>query len=71
MTAPQSQPTSARPERDRRGLALTVLLIPAALTLVSVTSVNVALPSLRDALGASPAGQSLVLTAYADRKSVV
>lgn len=65
MTAPQSQPTSARPERDRRGLALTVLLIPAALTLVSVTSVNVALPSLRDALGASPAGQSLVLTAYA------
>lgn len=61
----QPQMAPAAPEHDRRGLALTVLLIPAALTLLSVTSVNVALPSIRDALGAGPAGQSLVLTAYA------
>lgn len=63
--ASQSSPAPGHPTPDRRGLALTVLLIPAALTLLSVTSVNVALPSLRDGLGAGPAGQSLVLTAYA------
>ncbi|SDF41405.1 Major Facilitator Superfamily protein [Lentzea fradiae] len=50
---------------QHRGLALTVLLIPAALTLLSVTSVNVALPSIRAALGASAVQQSLVLTTYA------
>lgn len=48
-----------------RWLALTVLLIPAALTLLSVTSVNVALPSIREALQANATQQSLVLTAYA------
>ena len=63
--ASQSSSAPGHPTPDRRGLALTVLLIPAALTLLSVTSVNVALPSLRDGLGAGPAGQSLVLTAYA------
>lgn len=48
-----------------RWLALTVLLIPAALALLSVTSVNVALPAIRAGLGADAVGQSLVLTAYA------
>lgn len=49
----------------RRWLALTVLLIPAALTLLSVTSVNVALPSIRTSLDADIVAQSLVLTSYA------
>lgn len=66
MTGPGSAPAAqTETTADRRGLALTVLLIPAALTLLSVTSVNVALPSIRDGLDAGPAGQSLVLTAYA------
>lgn len=49
----------------RRWLPLTVLLIPAALTLLSVTSINVALPSIRAGLDAGTVGQSLVLTVYA------
>ncbi|WP_460775584.1 MFS transporter [Microbacterium sp. GXF7504] len=48
-----------------RWLALTVLLIPAALTLLSVTSVNVALPAIREGVGADTTQQTLVLTAYA------
>lgn len=59
-----SGPTPLR-SKDTRWLALTVLLIPAALTLLSVTSVNVALPAIRDDLGAGPVAQSLVLTSYA------
>ncbi|WP_460776582.1 MFS transporter [Microbacterium sp. GXF7504] len=55
--------TSAPPQRRR--LALTVLLIPAALTLLSVTSVNLAVPAIRDGIGADATQQSLVLTAYA------
>lgn len=39
--------------------------IPAALTLLSVTSVNVALSAIREGLGASTVAQSLVLTLYA------
>lgn len=50
---------------QRRWIALTVLLIPAALTLLSVTSVNVALPTIREGLQADTVTQSLVLTAYA------
>lgn len=66
MTASVTAPSRpAATGGQRRGLALTVLLIPAALTLLSVTSVNVALPSIRDALGASATQQSLVLTTYA------
>lgn len=56
---------SGAPAPHRRWLALTVLLIPAGLTLLSVTSINVALPSIRAALGASASDQSLVLTSYA------
>lgn len=57
--------THGTPGIDRRWLALTVLLIPAALTLLSVTSVNVGLPSIRAALAAEPFQQTLILTAYA------
>ncbi|MFF3499446.1 MFS transporter [Streptomyces sp. NPDC003247] len=63
------QATVSPPDRQvgeaRRWLPLTVLLIPAALTLLSVTSINVALPSIRTGLDAGTVGQSLVLTVYA------
>ncbi|MFI8632343.1 MFS transporter [Microbacterium sp. NPDC077663] len=49
----------------RRWIALAILLIPVALTLMSVTSVNVALPAIRDGVDASDAAASLVLTGYA------
>ncbi|MBO1902232.1 MFS transporter [Leucobacter weissii] len=49
----------------RRWTALTVLLIPVALILISVTSANVALPAIREGLHASDTALSLVLTAYA------
>lgn len=58
-----TDPRTAPPQR--RWLALTVLLIPAALTLLSVTSVNLAVPAIRDGIGADATQQSLVLTAYA------
>lgn len=48
----------------RRWLALAVLLLPTALTLMSVTSINVALPSIRESLGAGPVEQTLILTSY-------
>lgn len=57
--------TAISREPDRRWLALTVLLIPAGLTLLSVTSINVALPSIREALGSSATEQSMMLTSYA------
>lgn len=57
--------TAISHEPDRRWLALTVLLIPAGLTLLSVTSINVALPSIREALGSSATEQSMMLTSYA------
>lgn len=49
---------------QRRWLALTVLLLPTALTLLSVTSINVALPSIRASLQTSSVEQALVLTSY-------
>ncbi|NLB46402.1 MAG: MFS transporter [Microbacteriaceae bacterium] len=66
--APQGGPTVTSPTSEintkRRALALSVLLIPAALTLFSVTSVNVAMPAVRDALGADAVAQALILTTY-------
>lgn len=56
---------SAVPVPPRRWLSVTALLVPAALTLMSVTSVNVALPSIRAGLEAGVVAQSLVLTSYA------
>lgn len=47
-----------------RWLALTVLLLPIALTLLSVTSINVALPAIRESLALTDTEQTLVLTSY-------
>lgn len=55
----------AETKEQNRWLALAVLLILAALTLLCVTSVNVALPSIRTDLGAGTVGQALILTSYA------
>lgn len=69
MAAPQTTPQpDARlhtaPSARRRSLALAMLLLPTALTLLSVTTVNVALPAIRESLGATAVEQSLVLTSY-------
>lgn len=59
-----SRDDGAHPQPTRRWLALAVLLLPTALTLMSVTSINVALPSIREELGAGPVEQTLILTSY-------
>ncbi|WP_416981390.1 MFS transporter [Streptomyces sp. T028] len=50
--------------RRSRWLPLTVLLTPAALTLLSLASINGALPSIRTSLDAGSTGQSVILTVY-------
>lgn len=63
---------STTPTADaRRWLSLAVLLVPASLTLISTTSVNVALPAIRDSLDASPVERTLVLTGYALAYAIV
>ncbi|SFS00591.1 Major Facilitator Superfamily protein [Agrococcus baldri] len=59
MTRQQPQPPV-----PRRGLALAVLLLPISLTLLSVTSINVALPAIRQSLALTGSEQALVLTSY-------
>jgi MFS family permease len=65
MSTPPLTSETTKVSSQPRWLALTVLLTPAALTLLSVTSVNVAMSSIRVALGADATQQSLILTAYA------
>lgn len=62
--SPTSRFTPALPT-EHRGAALTVLLVPASLTLLSVTSVNVALPAIREDLATGAISQALILTSYA------
>ncbi|WP_026373836.1 MFS transporter [Agrococcus lahaulensis] len=66
-----SREDGAHAQPKRRWLALTVLLLPTALTLMSVTSINVALPSIRESLGAGPVEQTLILTSYTIAFAVV
>ena len=49
----------------RRWKALTICLVAAFMTLLDVSIVNVALPSIRSGLGASPAGLQWILSGYA------
>ncbi|GID27964.1 EmrB/QacA subfamily drug resistance transporter [Paractinoplanes brasiliensis] len=53
------------PEQSTRWKALTVALVAGFMTLLDVSIVNVALPSIRDELGLSPAELQWVLSGYA------
>ena len=59
-----STPTTPAAPDPRRWIALAVLLIANFMNLVDVTIVNVALPSMRDGLGASDAQIEWVVAAY-------
>ncbi len=65
MNQPSAKSTDRAGDHDRRWLALLVLLIPASLALLSVTSVNVALPAIRSGVDANVVERSLILTSYA------
>lgn len=52
------------PRRDRRRLALGVILVTQLMVVLDVSIVNVALPSIQTALGFSSSGLSWVLNAY-------
>ena len=59
-----SEAGAAAPPDPRRWLALGILLIANFMNLIDVTIVNVALPSMRDNLGASDAQIEWVVAAY-------
>src|SRR5690606_6229563 len=62
---PMSTPDAAVATPDpRRWVALAVLLIANFMNLIDVTIVNVALPSMRDGLGATDAQIEWVVAAY-------
>ncbi|WP_243718829.1 DHA2 family efflux MFS transporter permease subunit [Actinomadura sp. 7K534] len=62
----RSEPTDTSGwDRRRRWQALSVCLVAAFMTLLDVSIVNVALPSIRDGLGASEAGLQWILSGYA------
>ena len=61
--APVSQTTTV-PHRDHRWLAFGVLCLGALMIVLDVTIVNVALPSIREALGFSEASLAWVVNAY-------
>ncbi|HEY0034491.1 MAG TPA: MFS transporter, partial [Devosia sp.] len=63
MTDPHSQRAPAAPD-PRRWLALFVLLIANFMNLIDVTIVNVALPSMRENLGATDSQIEWVIAAY-------
>lgn len=63
MTSTASAPTIVSPRRA--WLALAVLLAGAFMSLLDTTIVNVALPTIRDSLGASEATLSWVISGYA------
>src|SRR5690606_24502177 len=56
---------AGRPLDPRRWKALSVGLVAAFMTLLDVSIVNVALPSIRDGLGATSGDLSWVLSGYA------
>ncbi|MEU7999431.1 MFS transporter, partial [Micromonospora sp. NPDC049060] len=57
--------TTAPPDDRRRWQALGVGLVAAFMTLLDVSIVNVAVPSIDRALGASPSDLQWVLSGYA------
>ncbi|MEV4615787.1 MFS transporter [Kitasatospora sp. NPDC049258] len=63
MTAPA--PTEAGPASDRRWQALSVCLLAGSMTLLDISIVNVALPSVRTGLRMSDSGLQWVLSGYA------
>ncbi|WP_067908194.1 MFS transporter, partial [Actinomadura rubrobrunea] len=63
-TEPTSQPTAVRCAR-RRWQALAVCLVAAFMTLLDVSIVNVALPSIRTGLHASESGLQWIVSGYA------
>lgn len=63
MSAPHSQAADAPPD-PRRWIGLFVLLIANFMNLIDVTIVNVALPSMRDHLGATDTQIEWVVAAY-------
>ncbi|MER8188104.1 MFS transporter [Kitasatospora sp. NPDC094015] len=63
MTAPA--PTDAGPASERRWQALSVCLLAGSMTLLDISIVNVALPSVRTGLRMSDSGLQWVLSGYA------
>ncbi|MER7457697.1 MFS transporter [Micromonospora sp. NPDC126480] len=62
---PPAHPANPPPERQRRWPALGVGLVAAFMTLLDVSIVNVAVPSMERALGATPSDLQWVLSGYA------
>lgn len=62
---------AAAPARSHHGWALVVLLIGAILPPLDYFIVNLALPAIRDGIGARPAELQLVVSAYACANAVV
>ncbi|SEG74866.1 drug resistance transporter, EmrB/QacA subfamily [Actinacidiphila yanglinensis] len=63
--APTRAPAGGKRERDRRWPALAVCLTASFMTLLDISIVNVALPSIRTGIGASQSGLQWVLSGYA------
>ncbi|BBB00044.1 putative transmembrane efflux protein [Actinacidiphila reveromycinica] len=63
--AGESETTARRHPRDTRWPALAVCLTASFMTLLDVSIVNVALPSIRSGIGASQGGLQWVLSGYA------
>ena len=63
MSSPAQHPAHAAPD-PRRWLALFILLIANFMNLIDVTIVNVALPSMREGLGATDSQIEWVIAAY-------
>ncbi|KFC70589.1 Drug resistance transporter, EmrB/QacA subfamily [Devosia sp. LC5] len=63
MSSPAQHPAPAAPD-PRRWLALFILLIANFMNLIDVTIVNVALPSMREGLGATDSQIEWVIAAY-------
>ncbi len=68
--APAGTATAA-PVRSHHGWALVVLLVGAILPPLDYFIVNLALPAIRDGIGARPAELELVVSAYACANAVV
>lgn len=64
-------PANSLSSHPRRWLALTVLLIGAFLPILDFTIVNLALPSIRQSLGATSAQVQFVISAYAASYAVM
>ncbi|KAB0651285.1 MFS transporter, partial [Burkholderia territorii] len=62
---------AAAPPRSHHGWALVVLLVGAILPPLDYFIVNLALPAIRDGIGARPAELQLVVSAYACANAVV